>query len=227
MSKKMTIVTGLRRSGTSMMMYALKEAGLNIAGDKWCKGNGGSVKEANPDGYWEVGKVTTEEGLNRKTMLALKMGDVIKVMFEALPKCTPNMVGKVIVMTREPGKVVTSFLKHNRIERVDLFILNYCLDVIDSIEYLEDYDKEYMVVCYDDLVEDHESMKEVIEFIGKGKVDRAINAIKPKLNRSTNDKYPELGYLKKIHQYLIDGKIDKVLGMRNKIDKRAYKLLNK
>ncbi len=69
----MTIcVVGHRRSGTSMMMLCLKEAGFNIIGRSL-------ANEGNPGGYWETGMAT------RGTEYAVD--GVVKVMTEAIHLC--------------------------------------------------------------------------------------------------------------------------------------------
>lgn len=225
-NSKIHVVTGLRRSGTSLMMYALKEAGLKIAGDKWAK-NGERIKDTNPNGFWEVGKVTTEEGITRKTGLVTRMGDVVKVMFECLPKSYPVMVDKTIVMVREPRNVIYSFLKHNSIAHVDLFILNWALDVVDSIEFLEEYRKEYIIVFYEDLLDNPEQeMKRVCKFVG-GDYRKGAKVVDTKLNRSKGCHYPQIEVLDSVYKYLKCGKVKEILEMRKKIDKKSYKLLNK
>jgi hypothetical protein len=49
----MLFVSGTKRSGTSMWMLALKSAGLPILGEAFPRGWERSIKDANPDGFFE------------------------------------------------------------------------------------------------------------------------------------------------------------------------------
>src|SRR5690606_3556008 len=49
----MIIVTGTKRSGTSMWMQILKASGLQLLGDAFPGRWGETIREANPDGFYE------------------------------------------------------------------------------------------------------------------------------------------------------------------------------
>lgn len=49
----MIIVSGTKRSGTSMWMQVLKAAGLSILGEAFPKDWGETIREANPEGFYE------------------------------------------------------------------------------------------------------------------------------------------------------------------------------
>jgi hypothetical protein len=109
-------------------------------------------------------------------------------MFECLFLSDPNLIDEVVVTIREPKDIVASFLIHNYIKHIDLLILNFCLDVIDSIEFLENNNKKYIVVSYEDILENpQEEMKKVCDFIG-GDYLKASSIVDKKLNR-------EMGYI--------------------------------
>ena len=75
MTGKFDVVTGIKRSGTSAMMLALKSAGIDIGGYKWPfqttneKGmliDAGGVRpietrceEDNPTGFWEYSSISS------------------------------------------------------------------------------------------------------------------------------------------------------------------------
>ncbi|MEO0322150.1 MAG: hypothetical protein AAF447_04290 [Myxococcota bacterium] len=49
----MIIVTGTKRSGTSMWMQVLKAAGLPVLGEAFSKDWGETIRDANPEGFYE------------------------------------------------------------------------------------------------------------------------------------------------------------------------------
>ena len=60
----MIIVSGTKRSGTSMWMHILATAGLEIIGERYPAGSDGLLGEANPDGFFESQLVS---GINFQT----------------------------------------------------------------------------------------------------------------------------------------------------------------
>ncbi len=60
----MIIVSGTKRSGTSMWMHILATAGLSIIGERYPAGSAGLLREANPDGFFESQLVS---GINFQT----------------------------------------------------------------------------------------------------------------------------------------------------------------
>ncbi|MCO4747113.1 MAG: hypothetical protein KC912_20115 [Proteobacteria bacterium] len=49
----MILVTGTKRSGTSMWMQILRAGGFTIVGEAFSAGWGDSIRDANPHGFWE------------------------------------------------------------------------------------------------------------------------------------------------------------------------------
>ena len=124
------IVTGAKRSGTSMMMYLLREAGIPIGGFKFPirpETKNGSVDQIldrgcdflsdnhiqqqteftrhNINGYWEYPSICGE-GL--EVQHRFYDGTTIKVFAHALPNCHDALVDRVIYMIRNPRKVLRS-----------------------------------------------------------------------------------------------------------------------
>jgi hypothetical protein len=101
-NKKVVIVSGLPRSGTSMMMKMLVEGGLSAVMD--------SLREAdedNPNGYFEIEDVKAlKDGQNRWIYDAPgKVVKVISYLLEFLPK---DLDFDVIFMDREIHEVLAS-----------------------------------------------------------------------------------------------------------------------
>ena len=124
------VVTGTKRSGTSMMMYLLREAGVPIGGfkfpirpetknsaadqilDRGCDFLSDSrvhqqaeLSRHNINGYWEYPSICGE-GLEAQHRFY--DGTIIKVFSHALPNCHDALVDRVVYMIRNPRKVLQS-----------------------------------------------------------------------------------------------------------------------
>jgi len=101
MKGKITIVSGLPRSGTSMMMQMLDKGGMNILTDKKRKAD-----DNNPKGYYEDDRVKT---LGRdKKWISEADGKVIKVIAQLLQHLPNKYEYKIIFMERELEEVLQS-----------------------------------------------------------------------------------------------------------------------
>jgi tetratricopeptide (TPR) repeat protein len=103
------VVSGLPRSGTSMMMQILRDGGLNIMTD-----NERNADEDNPLGYFESEKVKSLHRDNK--WLGDAKGKAIKVISSLLPALRGDLKYKVIFMWRDIEEVLRSqqaMLKHS------------------------------------------------------------------------------------------------------------------
>lgn len=97
-----TIVSGLPRSGTSMMMKILEAGGLPIFTD-----NLRTADEDNPKGYYELEQVKAlKDGDSAWLMDA--SGKVVKVISSLLEYLPANYKYKVIFMRREIAEILAS-----------------------------------------------------------------------------------------------------------------------
>ena len=96
-----TIVSGMPRSGTSMMMQMLKAGGLEILTDQQRKDD-----ENNPKGYLEYEKVKSLGKDN--SWLAEAQNKVVKVIAQLLQFLPNNFNYKVIFMEREMEEIIRS-----------------------------------------------------------------------------------------------------------------------
>lgn len=96
-----TIVSGLPRSGTSMMMQMLEAGGLDIFTDKTREAD-----ESNPKGYYEHEAV---KGLQRnKKFLNAATDKVVKVIAHLLPHLPAKFRYRIIFMERDIYEVIHS-----------------------------------------------------------------------------------------------------------------------
>jgi len=100
-SEAVTLVSGLPRSGTSMMMRMLAAGGMPIVTD-----NIRRADEDNPGGYFELEKVKQLE--NGDGWLGRETGKAIKVIATLLPMLPKNVFYYVIFMQRHMKEILAS-----------------------------------------------------------------------------------------------------------------------
>ena len=214
----MIVVSGLRRSGTSMTMLALKEAGLDIIGEKFS----GDNIEGNPNGYWEIPRICKDEGLREEID-----GDAIKIMFEALSFSKPELIDKAILIFREPRKMLYSQFKDNQIDYPNIFICKQAVDMVDSIAWLKYYKIPFKIVLYEDILQSPgKEFKRLFKFIDKGDYKKAKSVVDKKLNRS-KDYEGESIYIDTLENiYNKLNEIDTVMSWSPQIMKEAKDLMD-
>jgi len=179
------IVSGLERSGTSMMMQILYRGGMPVAFDKSRPPN-----EHNPKGYYELegGKVINR--LMEGTFPLEKYeGKFIKITAYGL-KFLPRGDYKIIYMVRNLDEIMDSMEKMSgpidrEVEKPLFEKLNrYAMKLIE-----ERGDIDYIIVKYNDVVRNpRREIEKVNEFLGgKLDVDAAVKAVDPKLYRNVRE----------------------------------------
>ena len=96
------IVSGLPRSGTSMMMRMLAEGGLPVLTDELRRAD-----DDNPEGYFEL-EVVRQLKDGNVTWLAGANGKVVKVISALLEYLPGNYQYKIIFMERDPRETLAS-----------------------------------------------------------------------------------------------------------------------
>jgi len=162
----MIIVSGLPRSGSSMMMQVLEKGGLKPVTDGRKK-----PTNANPKGFYEFGGMEfkpewwVDEG----------KGDCIKVLVPQV-KQLGNRKVKYIFMMRDIEEVADSF---NRMHRTDIWAMSHLRG--DAMNWLKDKDVIYL--NYNRIMENPrlelEKIKDLIPDF-----EKALKAIDPKLYRT-------------------------------------------
>lgn len=99
--KFITIVSGLPRSGTSMLMKMLKAGGMEILTD-----NLRMADEDNPKGYYEFEAVKQLE--KNQEWLPDAQGKVVKIISQLLKQLPPRYEYKVIFMRRKMEEILAS-----------------------------------------------------------------------------------------------------------------------
>lgn len=96
-----TVVSGLPRSGTSLMMHMLKAGGMSLIMDEKR-----SADKHNPKGYFEYERVKYLEEDN--SWLNISHGKCIKILFHLLKYIPPQFNYRVIFMERDLDEIIES-----------------------------------------------------------------------------------------------------------------------
>ena len=132
--KNIIVISGLPRSGTSMMMKMLAEGGLEIISD--------AVRTAdddNPNGYYEFERVK-QLGDGKSQWLAEAGGKVVKIISSLLEFLPADYRYKIIFMERDLKEVLASQQKmlRNRQEQSQ----------VDDAQLWEQYEKHLASIKY-------------------------------------------------------------------------------
>ncbi len=101
--KTIIVVSGLPRSGTSMMIKMLEAGGLNVITD-----NLRVSDEDNPKGYYELEKVKQLSKDNSKAWLEECQGKVVKIISQLLTYLPDEYSYKVVFMQRKMSEILAS-----------------------------------------------------------------------------------------------------------------------
>jgi hypothetical protein len=101
--EEMVVVSGLPRSGTSMMMKMLEAGGLEVMTD-----NVRTADVDNPKGYYEYERVKDLEKDEDKSYLRAARGKVLKVISFLLKELPEDNFYRVLFMVRDLDEVIAS-----------------------------------------------------------------------------------------------------------------------
>ena len=166
------IVSGLPRSGTSMMMEMLEKGGLKVLTDR-VRG----PDEDNPKGYYEYERVKSLPG--NQDWLEAARGKVVKVLGELIKYMPEGLRYKVVFMERDIDEMLESqekMLKHRGEETGDLSREEYKKIFTNYIRLLKDHinsreDMDVLFVSYNDIMSLPDTVVESISVFLGGKLD--------------------------------------------------------
>ncbi|MEO0796832.1 MAG: alkaline phosphatase family protein [Verrucomicrobiota bacterium] len=183
-----TIVSGLPRSGTSMMMQMLSQGGLPIMQDEKR-----SADENNPKGYFEYDLV---KRLNQdNTWVGEAAGKALKVVAPLLPFVPQRVAARVILMERDPVEIVAS--QNSMLDRMktkggnltDEKIIDFATKQINGVkEMLDAHQVPYLSVNFHDAVNEPASVASAVNAFLGGELNQAEMATvaDPTLHRERN-----------------------------------------
>ena len=177
------IVSGLPRSGTSMMMQILDAGGLTILTDEARKAD-----DNNPKGYYELEKV--KKLTQKNDWLPEADGKVIKVIAHLLKFLPNNIDFKIVFMQRDIYEVVASQQKMLG-KKDDAFPVAIATAFENELKKVDVWQKkepnvELLYMNYTDIIANpFEEIEKVNEFLNyQLDMENAIKAVDPDLYRN-------------------------------------------
>jgi hypothetical protein len=158
-----TIVTGLPRSGTSLMMQILNKSNLEILSD------GIRSKDiSNPEGYFELEAV---KGIVKdNSFLKDAVGKVVKIVAPLPLYIDKKFNYKVVFMRREIEEVLSSqekMLNKDQSSEREKFRTIYEFHLKKTYHFFQSNNIPYLDIHYRDLILDRESqLIKVVDFLG-------------------------------------------------------------
>jgi len=208
-NNRYNICLGWRRSGTSMLMLALKEAGVPIVGFKYpsltkyqneetrktIAVDGGmmvtseKIYDSNPNGYWELASIV-KNGLQKKHENIGRDGNLVKVMMDCFAISDFSLIDKVVIILRNPKKVIASYLKSKDLEQTEENIKSVSLAMLytasSAMKKIEENKKETIIVYYEQLLKDPKTnLLAVCRFLDRKYHKSGEDVIEGRLDRIT------------------------------------------
>jgi hypothetical protein len=197
----MIIVTGTKRSGTSMWMQILIAAGFPMFGEAFPREWEETIKDANPDGFYES---ILRRGIYWQTNPHPRTGDyffpeqvvehVVKVFIPGLVRTDRAYIGHVVATMRHWAEYEASL---NRLYTMETAarkekgmqavgaphfepVLEWWYENFALVRDIVTRRYRIHVQSYDGLLRDHEAViRETIGWLGRGDADKAIQAVHP------------------------------------------------
>jgi hypothetical protein len=177
------IVSGLPRSGTSMLMQMLSAGGLKVYSD-----DNRLPDEHNPKGYFEFQELTSP--FDYPKLLSHKEFDVFNITYPLITELSHHMNFKVISMERDLQNVIYSQnkMKGAQSENLDFGLsagLSQLRETCDR--WLETQSNvSFLKLNYEDVLDNPtKEVEKVCQFLGvKLNVNSMLKSVEPKLNRS-------------------------------------------
>lgn len=181
------IVSGLPRSGTSMLMQVLEAGGMPIASDKKREPD-----ESNPKGYLEIESVIDKLKASPDFVFEFE-GKVVKIIAYGLKYLPPGKYS-VIYMDRNIDEVLDSMERmmnakdEQRDETKRAFIK---LNDVTKAEISDREDMEVLFVSYNDILSDPKNrLEEIHSFLRDKNLDlpKMIEAVDKRLYRQRRER---------------------------------------
>lgn len=191
----MLVVSGTKRSGTSLLVQLLGAAGFPVLGEAFPEAFAPSLHAANPRGFFETTRL--RDGVHHETNPDPETGaylhpadtrrHVLKVFTPGLTKTDLAYLDRVVVALRAPGPFARSVA---RLQSLDVGMVAHPLE--PHLEWWRDthaalFDallRRYPVlfVDFDGLLADPTGeTRRIVDFIGEGDADAAAAAVEPDL----------------------------------------------
>lgn len=179
------IVTGLPRSGTSLMMQIMNKSEIPVFSDGQREND-----INNPEGYFELEAV---KGIvMNNSFLDEAKGQVVKIVSPLPIYLNLNHNYKVIFMRREMDEILRSqekMLDKDQVSEREKFRTIYDFHLKKTYRFFKENEIPYIDVSYNELVSDPESeIQKVITFCGlQTNIEELVKVVKPDLYRNRNE----------------------------------------
>jgi hypothetical protein len=203
----MIIVTGTKRSGTSMWMQLLNAAGFPPIGNAFPRNWEKTIKEANPGGFWES---ELRSGIYYRTNPDPKTGtylfpedtrrNAVKVFIPGLIKTDRAFIDRVIATVRPWRQYVRSLSRLYAMEREaqsearkkresdlpdPVFmppIIEWWIENFSLFSDIVTRRYPFYMIAYESVLEDPDkTVRDVFRWLGDGDVEAAIAQVQPAL----------------------------------------------
>lgn len=181
-----TVVSGLPRSGTSMMMKILEAGGMEILTD-----NIRTADEDNPKGYYELEQVKKLK--EDQSWIDEAKGKTVKIISELLKYLPQDYTYKIIFMRRKMEEILASQKQMliRRGEPTDTISDEKMTEIFEShLKKIESYlaeqsNFETIYISYNDvLINPQEHIKKINHFLGDSLDEgKMLSAIDKRLHR--------------------------------------------
>lgn len=176
------VITGLPRSGTSLMMQIIDKAGIPVMSD------GKREKDiSNPEGYFELEAV---KGIVRdNSFLDEAVGKAIKIVAPLPMFMNLKHQYRGVFMRREMDEVLRSqevMLNKDQSAEREKFRGIYETHLAKTHKFFQDNNIPYLEVNYNALIQDPESeITKLIEFCGAtADINELVGVVRPELYRN-------------------------------------------
>jgi len=217
------VVTGTKRSGTSMWMQLLKAAGFPPIGDAFPRNWGKTIHDANPGGFWES---ELRRGINYQTNPDPKSGtylfpdqtrrNAVKVFIPGLIRSDVAFIDRVVATVRPWRQYVRSLNRLYTMESkareaaakdssatplppvVMSPIVEWWVENFSLISDIVTRRYPFYMVAYDSVLQAPDvTLRSVFEWLGEGDVEAAIKEVQPALRtqNEVSDDETNLDYL--------------------------------
>ena len=209
----MIIVTGTKRSGTSMWMQLLEAAGFPPIGSAFPRNWESTIKDANPAGFYESdlrGGIFYATNPHPKSGAYLFPEDTrrhaVKVFIPGLIKTDRALIDKVIVTIRPWRQYVRSVnrlyamereAKKSKLEKAPDDIpgpvvmpplIEWWVENFSLISDIVTRRYPFLMVAYESVLEDPDkTLRDVFRWVGEGDVEAAIAGVEPRLRTQSGD----------------------------------------
>ena len=214
----MIIVTGTKRSGTSMWMQLLKAAGFPPIGDAFPRNWETTLKDANPGGFWES---ELRRGIFYQTNPDPKTGTylfpeqterhAVKVFIPGLLKTDRAFIGRVVATIRPWRQYLSSVNRLYAMEREaqeaarkdashplppPVFmspIIEWWVENFSLFSDIVTRRYPFYMVAYDSVLDaPEETLRSVFRWLGDGNAEAAIQQVEPELRTQKQETKAEV-----------------------------------